>query len=142
MPEQGRVTVVAGRDADFFLRLPAWTPLKQVRAYRDGTEVPPDWRGAHLRFANATEDEELTITYPHLQFEQQVTLGQPAGREQWQRLSGETGNQEIIRSDYADAVDTLALATAANRWLGTGKFEDVGLQLRNMVCSYSSHRIG
>ena len=126
LAEQGRVTVVAGRDADFFLRPPAWTPRKQVKAYRDGTEVPPDWRSAYIRFANATEGEELTVTYPLLQFEQQVTLGEPGDWEQWQRLSDETGNQEIIRSDYADAVKTLAVTIAANRSLETGKVESVG----------------
>ena len=37
----------------------------------------------------------------------------------------ETGDQGLVRSDYADAVKTLAVTLAANRSLETGQVEKV-----------------
>lgn len=53
-PQQGRVTAVARKEADFYLRPLAGTPRAAVKAYRRGAEVPPHWRGTHVGSGSLT----------------------------------------------------------------------------------------
>ena len=48
---------------------------RTVTTYRNGAEVPSDWRGAYVHFRQASPGEELTVTHPLIQFEQHVVLG-------------------------------------------------------------------
>jgi hypothetical protein len=86
-PRQGRLTVVAKRSADFFLRPPSWAPRSQVKAYRGSREVDAAWQGDYLAFAKAAAGEELTVTYPVPQFVQQA---QVAGKTYSYRWLGST----------------------------------------------------
>ncbi len=74
-PDVGRLTVVVKKAGRFFLRPPSWALRTQVRAYRGTEEVEPLWKGDYIKFEEATEDEELTITYPVLRFKQKVEVG-------------------------------------------------------------------
>ena len=77
-PNQGRLTVQARQQSDFFLRAPAWTVRSKVRAYRNGQPTETVWggpAGAYIHFAAAKTDDELTITYPLVKFTQDITLG-------------------------------------------------------------------
>jgi len=82
-PEQGRLTVVAKRAGDFFLRPPAWAAnadrsasgaSAEVKGYRDGRSVPVEWRRDYVVFKAAPAGQELSITYPLLSFRQQVEV--------------------------------------------------------------------
>lgn len=74
LPKEGRVTVEARKNSDFYLRPPSWTPRKAVRAYVDGKEVQPLWDGAYVKFAEVRPGKELTLTYPLVEFSQHVTI--------------------------------------------------------------------
>ena len=82
MPESGRLTVKASVDDDFFLRPPHWAPRDQVRAFVGDKPVVVEWSGVgkpatvewsgdyvHLR---AAKGDEISITYPLIEFDQQV----------------------------------------------------------------------
>ena len=72
LPHEGKVTVQARRNADFYLRPPSWTLRKAVQAYVDGKASTPDWEGAYVRFAGVKSGQRLTITYPLVDFSQRV----------------------------------------------------------------------
>ncbi len=74
-PKQGRMTVVAKKDASFFLRPPTWAPREHVQAYRDGTKVEPQWHGDYIEFKDSKKGSELTITYPLPHFRQTINVG-------------------------------------------------------------------
>ncbi|MBI2503432.1 MAG: hypothetical protein HYW07_09425 [Candidatus Latescibacteria bacterium] len=71
MPSQGRLSVQAGVQNDFFLRPPHWAPREQVRAFVGTQPVPVVWAGDHVSFA-AQRGQELTLTYPLLRFDHEV----------------------------------------------------------------------
>ena len=54
LPQQGRVTAVARKEADFFLRPLSGTPRAGVKALQNSAEVPSDRRGACARFRSQT----------------------------------------------------------------------------------------
>lgn len=71
-PDAGRLTVKAGVNDTFFLRLPHWAPRDQVRAFAGAKAIPVTWSGAYVAFKNAKPGDELTITYPLIRFNQEV----------------------------------------------------------------------
>ncbi len=71
LPDQGRLTVKSSVKDTFFLRPPHWAPVDQVRAFVNARPITPDWSGAYLRFKAEPEDE-LTITWPLIQFTHRV----------------------------------------------------------------------
>jgi hypothetical protein len=71
MPEQGRLTVRSAVTNAFFLRPPHWAPRDDVRAFVGGNRVPLNWSGAYVRF-DANPGDELTITYPLVEFSHEV----------------------------------------------------------------------
>ncbi len=73
-PGVGRLTVVARKSADFFLRPPSWAPRTEVKAYRGGRQAPVVWQGDYIKFEHATGSEELTIVFPVLRFRQTVEV--------------------------------------------------------------------
>ena len=83
-PHQGRLTVVAKKPADFFLRPPSWAPRAEVKAYRGTQAVEPVWRGDYVKLARAAIGEELTITYPVLRFRQTVEVAGKSYTYAWQ----------------------------------------------------------
>jgi hypothetical protein len=72
-PDTGRLTVAAGVKDTFFLRPPHWAPRDKVRAFVDGKAVPLKWSGSYVQFDNAAPGNELTITYPLVQFTHEVS---------------------------------------------------------------------
>lgn len=74
LPYEGRLTVVAKCAKDFFLRPPSWAPRGEVQTYRDGRSVDPVWKGGYVAFKNVHAGEELTITYPLVEFKQTVAV--------------------------------------------------------------------
>ena len=75
LPNQGHVAVRAKEVGDHYIRRPAWALRGAVRTYPGSGEAPADWWGVYLRIRAAGEGEELTITYPPIEFEQAVGLG-------------------------------------------------------------------
>jgi hypothetical protein len=71
MPEQGRLTVKAAVNDTFFLRPPHWAPKNQVHAFVGKKTVRTEWTGDYVRL-NARKGDMLTITYPLIEFTQQV----------------------------------------------------------------------
>jgi hypothetical protein len=64
LPSEGRLTAIARKRADYYLRPPNWAPRAEVRTYLDGKPIEPTWRGAYVLFPKAKPNQELTITYP------------------------------------------------------------------------------
>ena len=120
LPKQGRITIIAGKDADYFFRVPAWVARGTVKTYRNINEVSPDWHKEYIRFQLAKKDEELTITYPLIKFEQQVILGgRPASYEQWLNKS----NEVSLKLDERDRVWIKSSSKYILRWLGNTCFD-------------------
>ncbi len=71
MPEAGRLTVKAAVKDVFFLRPPRWAPREQVHAFLGTQAVPANWSGEYVRF-DALAGDELTITYPLVEFDHEV----------------------------------------------------------------------
>lgn len=72
MPEEGRLTVKAAVNETYFLRPPHWAARGEVRAFVDAKRVPVEWVGDYVRLTAKT-GEEIAITYPLLEFTQQVS---------------------------------------------------------------------
>ncbi len=75
LPNQPRLTVQARKTADYLVRIPSWSRRDEVSAYRDGRRVELHWSGpglAYVRFADARQNEELTVLYPLAEFSQKV----------------------------------------------------------------------
>jgi hypothetical protein len=70
MPAAGRLTVKAAVK-DAFFRPPRWAPREQVRAFLGTQAVPANWSGDYVRF-DALAGDELTITYPLVEFDHEV----------------------------------------------------------------------
>src|SRR6185436_10458639 len=71
VPETGRLTVKATVKKPFFLRPPHWTPHEKVRAFVGTKSIPVKWSGSYVRF-DARPGDELTITYPLVEFTHEV----------------------------------------------------------------------
>ena len=71
MPEQGRLTVKAAVEEAFFLRPPHWAARNEVHAFVGTKSNPIKWSGDYLRF-DARPGDELTITYPLMEFSHEV----------------------------------------------------------------------
>ena len=87
LPREGRMTVVAKKAADFYLRPPSWASRKDVKAYVDGKAVEVVWAGDHIKFVAVQPKQELTMTYPLIDFRQHLTV---AGQEMTYHWLGNT----------------------------------------------------
>ena len=77
LPDKGHLTVKTKKSADFFLRPPSWTHREKVLAFVNGKRVGPTWDGpglAYVKFPRARAGDELTITYPLVEFLQKVGI--------------------------------------------------------------------
>jgi hypothetical protein len=77
LPDLGRLTVKTKTSADFFLRPPSWTPKEKVLAFVNGKRTNPTWGGpslAYVEFPQANAGDELSLTYPLVEFVQSVGL--------------------------------------------------------------------
>ncbi len=83
MPLTGQMTVVAKKEAAFFLRPPSWAARGQVTAYRGSMKVKPIWKGDYVKFDDAKPGEELAITYPVVRFLQTVSVAGGKFTYQW-----------------------------------------------------------
>lgn len=70
LPNIGRLTVQAAVNNSFFLRPPHWAPRDRIHSFVNEKEVPVVWSGAYIRFDGSKPGDELTITYPLIQFKQ------------------------------------------------------------------------
>ncbi|MSU61091.1 MAG: hypothetical protein EXS31_01640 [Pedosphaera sp.] len=71
MPDEGRLTIKAAIREAFFLRPPHWAARTEVRAFIGTKRVFTDWVGDYVRL-QAKPGDELTITYPLMEFTHQV----------------------------------------------------------------------
>jgi hypothetical protein len=71
LPDEGRLTVRAAVRETFLVRPPHWASRTEVRAFRGTNRVPVNWVGHYVRF-QAEPGDDLTITYPLLEFTHQV----------------------------------------------------------------------
>jgi hypothetical protein len=77
LPEQGRLTVKAAVKDTFFVRPPHWAPRESVRVFVGTERIAAVWSGAYLRL-DAQPGDELTITYPLIEFTHEVAGLWPA----------------------------------------------------------------
>jgi hypothetical protein len=82
-PSSGRMTVVAKKNAHFFLRPPSWATRGHVHTYRGTTKVEPKWKGDYVTFEDAKPGEELTIAYPLVRFRQTIIVAGGRYSYQW-----------------------------------------------------------
>jgi hypothetical protein len=78
LPEVGRVTVVARIAGDFHIRIPGFAPWNSVRAFRgrsDSRQVDAIRKGEYVVFPKALAGEELTVTYPLVDFIHKTKAG-------------------------------------------------------------------
>ena len=78
LPDTGRVTVVPRIAGDFHIRIPGFAPWNSVRAFRGRSEckqVEVIQKGEYIVFPNAQAGEELTVTYPLVEFIQKTKAG-------------------------------------------------------------------
>jgi hypothetical protein len=87
LPKEGRLTVVARQANDFYLRPPSWAPRGKVQAFVNGATVPAQWVGDTIHFARVRPGQELTITYPLLEFRQTLHV---AGKDYTYHWRGNT----------------------------------------------------
>ena len=79
LPNQGRLTVVPKQDGRFFVRVPGFAPRDKVSAWQDGIKSRSVvWAGDYVTFASVRKGEELTVTYPLVNFDQKFVR---AGRD-------------------------------------------------------------
>ena len=65
----------AKKPATYLVRVPSWSKRDDVRAYRDGRVIRPEWGGpglAYVEFPAARTGEELTVSYPLAEFSQRI----------------------------------------------------------------------
>jgi hypothetical protein len=74
LPDEGRMTVISHISGNFYLRPPAWAPQGEATAWRNTKKTTIDWDGAYVKFMNVNAEEELTITYPFISYEQRVAI--------------------------------------------------------------------
>jgi hypothetical protein len=72
LPDEGRLTVKAAVKDTFFLRPPHWVERGDVAAYLGAKKIPVKWSGAYVQF-DAEPNDELTITYPIVEFTHHVS---------------------------------------------------------------------
>ncbi len=72
-PDTGRLTVLANRPDTFFVRPPSWAPAGGVHAFRNGKAVHAAYNGSHVEFKHVRKGEEVTITYPLVEFNHSVS---------------------------------------------------------------------
>lgn len=72
MPSSGRLTVRAGVADDFYLRPPHWVQRDQLRAFIGTRSIPVVWSGQDYVHFQARAGDELTITYPLIEFDHRV----------------------------------------------------------------------
>jgi hypothetical protein len=78
LPGSGRVTVVPRIVADYLIRIPGFVRWDTVRAFRGQPEprqVEVIRNGEYVLFKNASACEELSVTYPLVQFIQKTKAG-------------------------------------------------------------------
>lgn len=73
-PEAGRLTVLAGKECDYYLRPPSWAPRNKVKICRNGGEVESIWVGDYIKVGNVVKGEEISIHYPVVSFTQEIDL--------------------------------------------------------------------
>jgi hypothetical protein len=70
LPEIGQLTVQAAVTDTFFLRPPHWAPRNLVSTFINARKIPVVWSGDYVCFNVVKPGDELTITYPLVQFTQ------------------------------------------------------------------------
>jgi hypothetical protein len=77
LPDRGYLAVKAGKSDDFFVRPPSWTRRSDVLAFVNGEKTPLTWGGpglAYVKFQRAKAGDELSITYPLVEFTQTLSI--------------------------------------------------------------------
>src|SRR5262249_5365877 len=77
-PDAGRVTVVPRIAGDYLIRIPGFVPWNSVRAFRgrdESRQVEVIRKGEYVLFPNAEAGEELTVSYPLVDFVQKTKAG-------------------------------------------------------------------
>ena len=73
------INVIPKQSGRFYLRVPGFAPKDKVLAWRNGKKTNGIvWTGDYVTFTSARKGEELTVTYPLVQFDQKLVR---AGRE-------------------------------------------------------------
>jgi hypothetical protein len=67
--------VVAKQASTYQVRVPGFVRREKVQAWRNGKEVPLAWNGDYVQFASVRAGDELTVTYPLIEFVQKLRRG-------------------------------------------------------------------
>ena len=81
LPWAGRTSVVTKKPENVFIRVPAWVPQGEALAYRNSRPVRAEMQGPYVKFPNARVGEDLTVTYPLVEFSQSIEVGDDLRRE-------------------------------------------------------------
>jgi hypothetical protein len=100
---ESHLKVKAAAQDDYFIRIPHWAPHDQVKASVNGNPGIADWSGDYVRF-HAHVGDEIVISYPLVQFDQQV-----AGI--WKQTAPKLSMQFHWRGNAVIASDPPAKAT-------------------------------
>ncbi|MCL5096800.1 MAG: glycoside hydrolase family 127 protein [Candidatus Omnitrophica bacterium] len=79
LPHHGRLTVLAKKSGDFYLRPPAWAPQDMVKIYRNGKSTRAIWRGAYVHVRKVNKGDKLDLTYPLISFVQKQIVKNAPG---------------------------------------------------------------
>ena len=66
LPRRGEVNIFVKTTGRVLVRVPAWTPVGDVRAYRNRQEISLNWdaTGKYVVFDGLSPNDQLTVTYP------------------------------------------------------------------------------
>ncbi len=83
LPHRGELDIRVKSARRVLVRVPAWAPREQVKAYIDRQPVPVAWEGSYVIFSKVTEAQLLTVTYPLAVQEVRETLQGVDYVERW-----------------------------------------------------------
>jgi hypothetical protein len=64
LPHRGEVDIVVKAARRVLVRVPAWAPRGEVKAFVDAAPVAVSWCGSYVGFDRTAEGQRLTVTYP------------------------------------------------------------------------------
>lgn len=64
LPHRGELDILVKQARRLLVRVPAWAPKEEVRAFADGQPLPLEWADSYVVFDRLAAGRQLTVTYP------------------------------------------------------------------------------
>lgn len=74
LPNSGMLTAIAKVNGDFKMRPPAWTVKSAIRVWRNEKEAETKFSDKYVIFDDVRPGEKLTISYPLIEYKQNVSI--------------------------------------------------------------------